>query len=253
MTLIGLLGLSGLVNNPLRIASFSAACEIFHMSVFRYKSLILIIALLLVGCRDNDAQESSAPSNDAAEQLAIELEQQAARELSKQKREPLKKDLRVIGEGIIATPIIEADEVERVESDVKAAEKNAAETARIPKKPDLFPRPLVLSAGQIKSKNVVITFKGIELPKKEEICQSVEGEWPCGNFAKAALQRLVRSKTLSCEGEFLTLEKYQGSCKVGKVQLNEWLAKHGWAREANNELAKLIEEAKIAKTGLWRE
>ncbi|MGB7288198.1 MAG: thermonuclease family protein [Salaquimonas sp.] len=219
-------------------------------SSFTLKLIPLLLGVLLSACDDpNNQAKTSRPTPPIVEKeptgYPVDTNQRVL--------EPLKKDLRVIGDGKIAAPIVEADKVERVAPEISAAEKNATQTAKIPEEPDIFPKPLVLSAGEFKSKEIVVSLLGIEPLARTKTCSSAQGEWPCGNFAKSALQRLVRSRTISCEGEVVGSGKYSGKCQIGKTDLAKWLVEQGWATTKNAELLPMLEKAKRAKKGLWRD
>lgn len=211
------------------------------------------VLTLLAGCSDENSDATSADTEIPKTKEQLPQSKAGKETLLVPTLETAKPDIRVIGQGTIAAPQIDSEVLERIAPTQDTQKKNAAQTAKLPEKPDMFPRPLVMSAGTLQSKDVVIHFTGISLPERDRRCQSAKGEWPCGNFAKAALQRLIRSKTVACEGNYITPQQFEGACKVGNIAINPWLAKQGWALAAEGKLKDLVEKAKEAKKGLWRE
>ena len=168
--------------------------------------------------------------------------------------EPVKKDIRIIVEDEVGLIEPETDTIERVVPAISAEEKNAAELARLPEKPDNFARPLILAANDIKSGEISIRLTGISAPEKEKTCGTATGgKWPCGNFAKAALQRLVRTRTLTCKGDYVSGNRFEGRCSVGKTDLSQWLVARGWAKSSDGEFRDLMQIAKKDRRGMWRQ
>lgn len=219
------------------------------------------MAICLLAACSPEGGDSETPENretDAAKTEIIEpARPQGVTTLPKSvpDLEPVKKDLRVIVEDEIALIEPEQQVIERLEPEVSASERNAAELARLPEKPKTFARPLVLAANDIRSGEIAIRLTGIDAPQKDKTCadpRSPDKSWPCGNFAKAALQRLVRARTLSCEGDYLGDDLFEGRCKVGKTDLSQWLVAQGWAQSSGDEFRELMREAREAGKGLWR-
>lgn len=242
-----------------------------HAGPFLLRYLLPVaLAAMLSGCGDQQDQKAgSKPSPAAAEQTTetteevkapvavapTEAERRAAlRKLGETMREP-KRDLRVIGGGRLPVPPIPEEGLVRLSPTESAEEKNARQKARIPEKPDLFPRPIVVQAGELRSGDTLIRLAGINLLPKEKRCKTERGNWPCGNFARAALQRFVRSRTISCSetaGATADEGHYSGHCKIGKTDLSQWLVSQGWATASGRDLEDMENEAREAGKGIWR-
>lgn len=223
---------------------------------------LLIAALVLGSC--DDAQQGTAPLPersdtipDAEHEMHDTLKRKLERAANRDKvqvpvLEPVRRDMRIIGEGDFPAPRISGETVERVEPAQSADERNNAQIARLPKKPDSFPRPLVLSAGSFRSGDTVVVLEGIRETPADMTCISSNGNWPCGNFAKAALQRLIRSRTISCEGKELSTGNYSGRCRMGNSDLSRWLVEQGWAEAVDPALKAAEAQARKTEKGLWR-
>ena len=242
-----------------------------HAGPFLLKSLLPVaLAATLAACDNQpDEKADSKPPAAAAEQATetaealkapeaatpTKAERQAAlRKLGETMREP-KRDLRVIGGGRLPVPPIPEEGLVRLSPSESAEEKNARQKARIPEKPDLFPRPIVVQAGELRSGDTLIHLAGIEPLPKEKRCKTERGNWPCGNFARAALQRFIRSRTISCSetaGTAANGEHYSGHCRIGKTDLSQWLVSQGWATASGSDLKDAEREAQKAEKGIWR-
>ncbi len=214
-------------------------------------------ACLLAACSPEDGG-TEAPGEQQGNAEAVETKGRQGETSNLEavtKLEPVKKDLRVIVEDEIALIEPEQQVIERLQPEVSASDKNAAEQARLPEKPESFARPLILAANEIRSGEITIRLTGIDAPSRDKTCpdpNSPNKTWLCGNFAKAALQRLVRARTLNCEGNYLGDNLFEGRCKVGKTDLSQWLVAQGWAQSSSEEFSKLMQEAREAGKGLWR-
>lgn len=236
------------------------------VQLLRALLLISLVAVLAACDSQQDPEATANPPVSAPGQAAqtdadvkppevtapTEAERLAALEkLGKAMREP-KRDLRVIGEGRLPVPPVPEEGLVRVSPKESAAEKNARQKARIPEKPDLFPRPVVVQAGELRSGDTLIRLAGVDPLPKDKRCQTPGGDWPCGNFARAALQRFIRARTISCSGEASGAEHYSGHCKIGNTDLSQWLVTQGWATAFNDDLKGMESEAREAGKGIWR-
>ena len=239
-----------------------------HAGPFLLKFLLPVaLAATLAACDNQPDEEtgSSPPAatteqpNDIAEAVKApeataptEAERQAAlKKLGETIREP-KRDLRVIGGGRLPVPPIPEEGLVRLSPSESAEEKNARQKARIPEKPDLFTRPVVVQAGELRSGDTMIRLAGIDLVPKEKRCKTKQGDWPCGNFARAALQRFIRSRTISCSETEASGEHYSGHCRIGNTDLSRWLVSQGWATASNEDLREAERAAQKAGKGIWR-
>jgi endonuclease YncB( thermonuclease family) len=208
---------------------------------------VLSTSLIVVGC--DDPQNSGETGVPKLESNKVDNEAPKNEVII----EETKKDLRIIGDGKLPAPKITEDTVERIKPPIKAVKKNALETPRKPKKPVVFSSPIAVTAGVLVSKDITITLDDIKAPNLNVMCKSAEGDWPCGNFAKFALQRLIRSRSVMCDGEWQTDKAFHGKCKVAKRDLATWLLEQGWATTDNKNFKALELLAKNAKKGLWRD
>jgi endonuclease YncB( thermonuclease family) len=230
---------------------------------------VLGFCALVAGCSDaNDttsAYESDLPTvadkhavktpagTSSDEEATVEPADPAQSSEADPRLEPIRKGVRVIVEDEVANISPDQQVIERINPGISAEEKNALERARISEKPTTFPRPLIRAVGDILSGDVSITLEGIDAMSADTECKLENGErWACGNFAKATLQRLVRARTLSCDGEYTSDTAFSGRCRAGRTDLSSWLVKQGWAKAAGSLLQEEMEQARAQEKGLWR-
>lgn len=120
-----------------------------------------------------------------------------------------------------------------------------------------FFRVVVADAGTLKAGKTTIRLAGLAAPAPDETCPDKAGKrWPCGRRGRAALARLIRAKAVDC-----AITAYQeggvavARCKVGRVDVNDWVVRHGWARPsqaAAKRYAGALDKAKKDGRGIWR-
>jgi len=111
-------------------------------------------------------------------------------------------------------------------------------------------RPVATSASTLKARKAEVSLAGIDAPAPEASCG--EEEWPCGQMARAALRRLIRTRAVDCvvpAGERKLPAKTQ--CRLGETDLGEWLVRRGWARASAERYRNAEEEARREKLGIW--
>jgi len=143
-----------------------------------------------------------------------------------------------------------------------------AQTAR-------YTKPVVVDAGRVKSGTTTIVLDGIAAPARKESCDNgAGGKWACGQRAAAALSLFLKARAMECttvpvagQGPAPSEAKparaagkreskpvattHAGQCRVGGVDLAQWLVKNGWAKADGPALAKEAAAAKQARLGLW--
>ena len=220
-----------------------------------WKSLATAVLILAVAGCDNPQSEQANPKSSplpkGAEQSEVRPRETMPVKLPEQ-REAFKKDLRIMGDGRLPAPKVEGDSVARIAPSISAEDRNAREKARIPKKPDIFALPVAQSSAVLISGDTRITLEGIEALEADAECKSAAGNWPCGNFARAALQRLIRTRSLTCDGERPKAGHFQGNCRVGNQDLASWVVEQGWAKTRDSKLQAAMTAARDGQKGMWR-
>ena len=206
--------------------------------------LVLAIAWTWQGPPADEPADITSPSGGKA---GPELE--GTRQVDRM--EPLRSDIRrVAEEEVAAPPLPQSQTIARL-----PALPAPAPPPRKPK-PVTFARPLAVSAGAVEAGSSTLVLAGIDAPDAGETCGSGAQSWPCGNFARAALQRLIRTRTLSCEAPDGTALTGAGGtidarCRVGAHDLSAWLVEQGWARASDASLEPLEAEARNQGRGIW--
>ena len=167
--------------------------------------------------------------------------------------ETVRQDIRdVTGEGMIPAPKVGGETIARL-----PAVEPPPQPPK-PVKPELWPRAEVVSAGMLKSGEREIIIADVEALGPDSVCRDSNGkDWPCGNFARAALQRLVRLRSVECDPASGNEKAEATRCRISGHDISLWLVERGWAVPSpamrNDEaLAKALEKAKSGKLGQWR-
>lgn len=102
---------------------------------------------------------------------------------------------------------------------------------------------------------ILVDLYGLEAPSRHSRCQTAAGEvWECGKAAIAALRRKADGEQLSCELVAVSDRRGRAAiCKMGRVELNRWVASEGWARSFDGEqYASQEENARRRQKGVWK-
>ena len=116
--------------------------------------------------------------------------------------------------------------------------------------------PSISDGDTIKIFNKRIRFHGIDTPEKKQICIRNSKEYSCGKEATVALIKKINGKKVVCKVQD-RLDKYKryiGVCFVGKINLNKWMVRNGYAVAYRRYSKDYIEDenyAKSDKLGLW--
>ncbi len=150
-----------------------------------------------------------------------------------------------------SVPVAEKDEPERV----AALQKDTAPTPK--PKTKLYYKVRVIDAGTIQSGGITITIAGIVARDAKSMCKDAKGRsWACGEAARVALAKLIRTRAVNCElpagGE---QKAFTARCSVAGTDLSTWVVRQGWGNPqdgSDRELADAEGAAKKDKIGLWR-
>jgi endonuclease YncB( thermonuclease family) len=165
-------------------------------------------------------------------------------------QELIRRDIRnVTPPGMLQAPKLEGTTI------VREPAKVLPKPPPRPPKPDLYARPTVEAAGMMRSGETSIRIAGIRPVGAEEICSGSDGrQWPCGIHARTALQRLIRQRTITCDPGGVRDDggALARHCKVGSIDIGQWLVEQGWALpQGRNDLSETLKAAKDAKRGQW--
>ncbi len=117
---------------------------------------------------------------------------------------------------------------------------------------ELVHLPIIGAAGLIEKGGRSIRLVGVEATALDAQCGSGADAWPCGRVARAALQRLVRRRSLECRmpengGTAADIAR----CSVRGRDIGEWLVAQGWAKADGPFYADAEETARKEARGLW--
>lgn len=175
--------------------------------------------------------------------------------------EKTRKDIRIVGDGTIAKPQLELkDEIIRLPaSPAASAQKNDAKQ-RLQEIESMeerhYKKPLILSAGSFQSDDKLVRIGNIIPTNADKMCQSENGDWPCGIHARSALRRLVRSNTIRCVSpngvKNIDGRLIEESCEATNFEIGIWLITQGWADSNHADHTQLRDNAKAKGLGIWR-
>lgn len=135
-----------------------------------------------------------------------------------------------------------------------------------PRGPGTSPLEIVTGTARVVDGDTIdidgkrIRLEGIDAPEAAQTCTGryaggIFGEWRCGVAASAALVRLTRSKTVTCEAR--ETDKYNrliATCFVNGRNINRAMVRrgHAWAFVKYSDTYTDEErQARLEKTGLW--
>ena len=126
-----------------------------------------------------------------------------------------------------------------------------------PETPKRYFRVVVQDAGTLKAGKTTIRLAGVQALSPDETCPGAAGKrWPCGRRGRSALRRLIRAKAVDCAAVARPeADVMVARCKLGRVDINEWVVRQGWARPGFKErerYAAARDAATKAGRGLWR-
>ncbi len=96
-----------------------------------------------------------------------------------------------------------------------------------------------------------VRLRGIDAPEYMQSCTRNGSEYPCGRESRAALQKLVGGRAVSCVGR--DTDRYGrllAVCRVGDVDLNAAQVAAGWAVSFGDYLAEEA-QARQKRLGIW--
>lgn len=110
------------------------------------------------------------------------------------------------------------------------------------------------AAGRLEAKGYSVAVSGVDIIPEDETCTDEAGKsWPCGVRARGAFRALIRQRAVNCvvppEGG---RDLISAPCRIGKIDVGEWLVVNGWARPAaGGPYAEAGEKAKTEKRGIF--
>jgi len=116
--------------------------------------------------------------------------------------------------------------------------------------------PSITDGDTIKILNKRIRLHGIDAPEKKQICIKNFKEYSCGKKATIALIKKIDGKKVLCKVQDTKdrYRRYIGVCFAGKVNLNKWMVRNGYAvsfRRYSKDYIADEDFAKKNKLGLW--
>lgn len=122
-------------------------------------------------------------------------------------------------------------------------------------------RPRVIDGDTIIVRKTRIWLYGIDAPEYKQKCHSDGRAWPCGRAAKTVLKQAIGTKRVTCATMPMKaptrIEKsglILATCRAGKLNLNEWMVKNGYAMAFRLHGADYAEAERTAKQkhlGIW--
>lgn len=116
--------------------------------------------------------------------------------------------------------------------------------------------PTVIDGDTIEVAHTRIRLFGIDAPEKRQSCQSVNGDWPCGQVALRELSNRLEGKSVTCtEHGHDRYKRMIATCESGTEDIGAWMVGQGWAlayRHYSSAYLPQEEWAKANGLGIWR-
>lgn len=129
-------------------------------------------------------------------------------------------------------------------------------TAKAPSTPSISGTASVIDADTLDIHGTRVRLHGVDAPESAQTCKDGAGkEYRCGQQAALKLSDFINRRPVACVSR--DTDRYGRTvavCKIGTVDLNEWLVREGWAvayRQYSMDYAPAEQEAKAAKRGIW--
>ncbi len=179
---------------------------------------LVLVAAIVIGLSPNSNSPSITPD-------PIPPTPQSIPEI-----ENFKHDARRIGGTAFPAPKIEQAKIAREPADRSSTYLNPAPKPKDNQPTFLMHRPLIENITTITSDNRTITLAGIAPLPIDTSCKLNGKTRPCGRLARTALRALIRGRTLKCDkiSQLTNKNLTTTSCKIGKIDLANWLIKQGW-------------------------
>lgn len=141
---------------------------------------------------------------------------------------------RMIAPEVVAPPVIDVQEVERVEARPPLGGLGLAAPPKIGSPDDwdgtLLYRPMVTSSASFEAMGYTIFIAGTEPVTVDATCKFDGVPWQCGERALLAFRYWLRGRAPLCQvlptGERQPLV---APCRLGKQDVGAWLVSNGWA------------------------
>ncbi|MDQ0325083.1 endonuclease YncB(thermonuclease family) [Rhodopseudomonas julia] len=213
------------------------------------RALTLVSLLLVVGLVFGLFALPSPAPDDPGKRLPA-VPQEEPLQARPQKVPPATRDVTPRGMTLgpkVTGPLLRVEPPEPERAPEKEPEpQNTAPTERTER---LF-RPVVVGLGKIESGKHSVRLAGIEPLAPDASCG--EPAWPCGMMGRSALRRLIRARAIDCTipaGAEALPETT--SCRLGDIDLSEWLVQQGWAKAASARYQEAEDASKRDKRGQW--
>lgn len=115
---------------------------------------------------------------------------------------------------------------------------------------------IVIDGDSLEVAGHAVRLWGIDAVELHQTCERGGKPWDCGRAAKRALKTLIGRRVVACK--VLTHDSYGRAvsrCRVGAIDLNAWLAEHGWAldyrRYSGGSFAAEQRRAQENQRGIW--
>ena len=120
-----------------------------------------------------------------------------------------------------------------------------------------FSLPETTDAATLHIRNLTIRISGVDPVPLDRMCRLSSGEeWPCGRTALVSFRRFLGGRPVECYfPPVVETTEIVAPCRVGRIDLGEWLLRQGWGTP-NDYATDAYREAALAgrcgRAGVWR-
>ena len=115
--------------------------------------------------------------------------------------------------------------------------------------------PKIIDGDTIHINSYKIRLEGIDAPEMKQKCMKDQKEYFCGKISKNRLQEKAGDIVIQCISSGKDrYKRYLATCFIGKINLNKWMVKNGYAIAYRRYSKMYVDDEEFAKEntlGLW--
>lgn len=115
--------------------------------------------------------------------------------------------------------------------------------------------PSLIDADTLDVDGCRLRLFGIDAMEAHQTCRRNRRVWACGEAAIAALDALIAGRAIVCETvQRDRFRRILARCRVGRVDINAWLVREGWALADRAYSTDFVVEEALAereRKGVW--
>jgi endonuclease YncB( thermonuclease family) len=120
-----------------------------------------------------------------------------------------------------------------------------------------FALPETTDTATLHARNLTIRISGVDPVPVERTCRLADGEeWPCGRTGLVSFRRFLGGRAVECYfPPVVEATEIIAPCRVGRIDLGEWLLRQGWGTPndyATDDYREAALAGRCERLGVWR-